>query len=99
MFFLRQHSVPESSLMTDYIIDNDKRTSVMGRVLRKLESVMETCITFGGVPKFEEYYTIYFKKLNSRLCAKKYCEYTPRNPREDKLYRYVWASHNCIGLN
>ena len=99
MFFLRQHSVPESSLMTDYIIDNDKRTSVMGRVLRKLESVMEICITFGGVPKFEEYYNNYFKKLNSRLCAKKYCEYNPGNPREDKLNRYVWASHNCIGLN
>ena len=49
----------------------------MGRVLRKLESVMETCITFGGVPKFEEYYNNYFKKINARLCAKKYCEYNP----------------------
>lgn len=99
MFFLRQHSVPESSLIVDYIIDNDKRTSVMGRVLSKLESVMETCITFGGVPKFEEYYNNYFKKINSRLCAKKYCEYNPGNPREDKLNRYIWASHNSLDVN
>ena len=98
MFFLRQHSVPESSLMTDYIIDNDERTSMMGRVLRKLESVMETCITFGGVPKFEEYYNTYFRKLNTRLCAKKYCEYNPGNPREDNLNRYIWANHNSASI-
>ena len=99
MFFLRQHSVPESSLMVDYIIDNEKRTNVMGRVLSKLESVMETCITFGGVPKFEEYYNNYFKKINSRLCAKKYCEYNPGNPREDKLNRYIWVSHNSASIS
>ena len=98
MFFLRQGSVPESSLMVDYIIDEDKRTSTMGRILRKLESVMETCITFGGVPKFEEYYNNYFKKINTRLCAKKYCEYNPSNPREDKLNRYIWASHNSASI-
>ena len=98
MFFLRQGSVPESSLMVDYIIDNDKRTSMMGRILRNLESVMETCITFGGVPKFEEYYNNYFKKINARLCAKKYCEYNPGNPREDKLNRYIWASHNSASI-
>ena len=70
MFFLRQHSVPESSLMVDYIIDNDERTSVMGRVLSKLESVMQTCITFGGVPKFEEYYNNYFKNKFEIVCKK-----------------------------
>lgn len=99
MFFLRQHSVPESSLMVDYIIDHDKRTSMMGRVLHKLESIMETCITFGGVPKFEEYYNNYLKKINYRLCAKKYCEYNPSNPREDKLNRYIWASHYSLNVN
>ena len=52
-------------VIKNYIIDNDKRTSMMGRILNKLESVMDICITFGGVPKFEEYYINYLKKINS----------------------------------
>jgi hypothetical protein len=98
IFFLRQGSVPESSLIIDYIINNDKLSSIMRRVLDKLESVMETCITFGGVPKFDEYYTNYFKKLNTKLCEKKYCEYNPGNPREDNLNRYIWASHYSTSI-
>lgn len=99
IFFLRQGTVPEGSLMVDYIINNDKRTSVLGRILNKLENVMETCITFGGVPKFEEYYKNFMKKLNIRLSVKKYCEYNPGNPRQDKLNRYIWASHYSLGVN
>ena len=29
----------------------------------------------------------------------KYCEYNPANPRQDKLNRYIWASHYSLTVN
>jgi len=97
IFFLHQGSIPEASLPAEYIVNENKRTSTgtMDRILHKLESVMGTCITFGGVPKFEEYYKNYFNKLNTILISKNYVEYNPGKPTEDNLNRYMWASHNA----
>jgi len=93
IFFLRQGCIQGSSISIEFMVDNDKRTSMLSNVIIKLNEVMQTCIKLGGIPEFEKYYKNFYKKINNSLFCKKYTEYNPSNPREDKYNRYIWASH------
>lgn len=93
IFFLRQSYIPEADLNMKYLINNNNKTYLLSRILFKLEEVMKVCIKLGGIPKFDEYYKKFHKKIDHYYYSKEITEYNPANPREDRFNRYIWACY------
>ena len=56
-------------------------------IIKKVESINETCNKFGGIPSFDEFYEKFI--LSDELNENNY--YNPFEPKEDTKKKYNWV--------
>ena len=94
IFYIKHGTIPEANLSIKYLIENNEKTNCLTKILKTLKEILDLTIKLGGVPKFEAYYKSFIRKVNNYYYLKKYGEYNPRNPQEDKYDRYIWSFYN-----